>query len=133
MIFWGVGMLEVIESDFLRLKAETGADEAQAAKEYDAFMKEATTNKGEKKLLYLTNPQANALAEDMETRGLDRFLHAFVSPTPPTRPNTHLHHPRLRRRNDDDPAALPPSPSCIAPYCVPPWDSAFCVCSQPSP
>lgn len=44
-----MGMLEVIESDFLRLKAETGADEAQAAKEYDAFMKEATTNKGEKK------------------------------------------------------------------------------------
>merc|ERR1719160_10230 len=43
-----IGMLEVIESDFLRLKAETAADESQAAKEYDKFMGEATKNKKEK-------------------------------------------------------------------------------------
>merc|ERR1712045_1077409 len=33
-----VGMLEVIESDFARLEAETKAAEATAQKEYDAFM-----------------------------------------------------------------------------------------------
>jgi hypothetical protein len=43
-----IGMLEVIESDFLKLKAETAADEGQAAKEYDKFMSEAKKNKGEK-------------------------------------------------------------------------------------
>jgi len=44
-----IGMLEVIESDFLRLKAETSADETQALREYNKFMKEATTNMTEKK------------------------------------------------------------------------------------
>jgi hypothetical protein len=34
-----IGMIEVISSDFARLKSETEADEAQAAKEYDEFMK----------------------------------------------------------------------------------------------
>lgn len=43
-----VGMLEVIESDLLRLKAETSADEKMAAEEYDKFMKEADKNKTEK-------------------------------------------------------------------------------------
>jgi len=43
-----IGMLEVIESDFLRLKAETAADEGQAQKEYDKFMSDATKNKTEK-------------------------------------------------------------------------------------
>lgn len=44
-----IGMLEVIESDFHRLKAETSADEQQALREYNKFMKEATTNMAEKK------------------------------------------------------------------------------------
>merc|ERR1719421_1541506 len=43
-----MGMLEVIESDFLRLKAETSADEGQAQKEYDKFMSESTKNKSDK-------------------------------------------------------------------------------------
>jgi len=43
-----IGMLEVIESDFLRLHAETAADEGQAQKEYDKFMSDATKNKSEK-------------------------------------------------------------------------------------
>merc|ERR1719267_319510 len=33
-----VGMLEVIESDFARLEADTKASEASAQKEYDEFM-----------------------------------------------------------------------------------------------
>merc|ERR1719191_440498 len=40
-----VGMMEVIVSDFVRLEAETKASEAQAAAEYDAFMKDAEADK----------------------------------------------------------------------------------------
>lgn len=39
-----VGMLEVIASDFVRLEAETSANEEQAASEYKEFMEEATAN-----------------------------------------------------------------------------------------
>merc|ERR1719420_1804146 len=40
-----VGMLEVIESDFARVQAETSAAEAQAAKEYETFMHDSTVDK----------------------------------------------------------------------------------------
>mmetsp|Transcript_123047 Transcript_123047/g.344423 ORF Transcript_123047/g.344423 Transcript_123047/m.344423 type:complete len:314 (+) Transcript_123047:70-1011(+) len=40
-----IGMLEVIESDFARLKAETETAETQAASEYDKFMAESTASK----------------------------------------------------------------------------------------
>merc|ERR1719399_2446197 len=40
-----VGMLEVIESDFARLQAETLAAEAKAAAEYKQFMSDATVDK----------------------------------------------------------------------------------------
>jgi len=40
-----VGMLEVIASDFQRLKAETTAEEMTAANEYDTFMSESTISK----------------------------------------------------------------------------------------
>merc|ERR1719453_345882 len=40
-----VGMLEVIESDFARLEAETTAAEATAQKEYDTFMTDAEVDK----------------------------------------------------------------------------------------
>jgi len=43
-----VGMLEVIESDFQRLEADTKAAEKQAASEYDAFMADAKENKKQK-------------------------------------------------------------------------------------
>merc|ERR1719456_609923 len=43
-----VGMLEVIESDFARLEAETSAAEATAAKEYDAFMADSKADKAQK-------------------------------------------------------------------------------------
>merc|ERR1719230_705839 len=38
-------MLEVIESDFARLEAETTSAEASAQKEYDAFMEDSATAK----------------------------------------------------------------------------------------
>jgi len=43
-----IGMLEVIESDFVRLEAETKAAEAQAASEYKAFMEDAKADKLQK-------------------------------------------------------------------------------------
>merc|ERR1712217_567132 len=43
-----VGMLEVIESDFARLEAETKAAEATAQKEYDVFMTDSKVDKSAK-------------------------------------------------------------------------------------
>merc|ERR1719456_5998 len=43
-----VGMLEVIESDFARLQAETEAAEAKAQKEYDEFMHDSEVDKTQK-------------------------------------------------------------------------------------
>merc|ERR1719420_1835475 len=43
-----VGMLEVIESDFAHLQAETKAAEAQAQKEYDEFMTDSEVDKTQK-------------------------------------------------------------------------------------
>merc|ERR1719159_1169621 len=43
-----IGMLEVIQSDFSRLEAETKAAEEAAQKEYDEFMADAETNKAQK-------------------------------------------------------------------------------------
>jgi len=43
-----IGMLEVIQTDFMRLEADTKAAEAQAAKEYAAFMAESEATKKKK-------------------------------------------------------------------------------------
>merc|ERR1712137_77289 len=43
-----IGMLEVIESDFARLEAETKAAEEQAQKEYDEFMTDSEVDKTKK-------------------------------------------------------------------------------------
>jgi len=43
-----IGMLEVINSDFARLEAETKAAEAQAQKEYDEFMTDSEVDKAQK-------------------------------------------------------------------------------------
>eukprot|EP00933_Yihiella_yeosuensis_P024903 TRINITY_DN192_c0_g1_i1.p1 TRINITY_DN192_c0_g1~~TRINITY_DN192_c0_g1_i1.p1 ORF type:complete len:706 (-),score=259.50 TRINITY_DN192_c0_g1_i1:100-2058(-) len=43
-----VGMMEVIESDFARLEAETTAAEAAAKKEYNEFMEDSTVDKQRK-------------------------------------------------------------------------------------
>merc|ERR1719420_703140 len=43
-----VGMLEVIESDFARLQAETQASEAKAQKEYEEFMSDSKVDKASK-------------------------------------------------------------------------------------
>merc|ERR1719298_294010 len=43
-----IGMLEVIQSDFARLEAETKAAEEQAQKEYDEFMNDSAVDKAAK-------------------------------------------------------------------------------------
>jgi len=43
-----VGMLEVIESDFARLEAETSSAEASAQKQYDGFMTDSKVDKAQK-------------------------------------------------------------------------------------
>jgi len=43
-----IGMLEVIQTDFMRLEADTSAAETQAAKEYDEFMTESEATKKRK-------------------------------------------------------------------------------------
>jgi len=43
-----IGMLEVIDSDFARLEAETTASETEASNAYDKFMKESQDSKQEK-------------------------------------------------------------------------------------
>merc|ERR1719360_38512 len=43
-----IGMLEVIESDFARLEADTKAAEAAAQKEYDTFMTDSKVDKAQK-------------------------------------------------------------------------------------
>jgi len=43
-----VGMIEVIQSDFARLEAETSAAEAEAGKQYDEFMSDSKVDKVQK-------------------------------------------------------------------------------------
>jgi len=43
-----VGMLEVIQSDFARLEAETKASEDQGQKEFDSFMSDSSVDKAQK-------------------------------------------------------------------------------------
>jgi len=43
-----VGMLEVIESDFARLEAETSSSEATSQKQYDGFMTDSKVDKAQK-------------------------------------------------------------------------------------
>ena len=44
----GVGMLEVIESDFAHLQADTSAAEVTASKEYTEFMTDSSVDKTKK-------------------------------------------------------------------------------------
>merc|ERR1719359_1511345 len=43
-----VGMIEVIQSDFARLEAETSSAEAEASKQYDEFMQDSKVDKTQK-------------------------------------------------------------------------------------
>jgi len=61
-----VGLLEVIESDFVRLQSETEAAEAQAQTDYDAFMKESAVNKVQQE----TDLKHTTAKKEAETRAI---------------------------------------------------------------
>jgi hypothetical protein len=61
-----MGLLEVIQTDFSRVKADTESDEAQAAKEYETFMDESAKSK---EVTY-----ANRLAMSREKTAKEREL-----------------------------------------------------------
>lgn len=67
-----VGMLEVIQSDFARLDAETTAEELKAKKEYETFMEDSKIDK-EEKLVTIENKKRKKLhkSQDLTTAEAD--------------------------------------------------------------
>jgi len=65
-----VGMLEVIESDFARLEADTKAAEESAQKEYDEFMTDSATDKSKK----TTDSEHKAAKKQDESQALTQCL-----------------------------------------------------------
>jgi len=65
-----VGMLEVIESDFARLEADTKASEESAQKEYDEFMTDSATDKSKK----TTDSEHKAAKKQDETQTLTQTM-----------------------------------------------------------
>merc|ERR1719399_393489 len=65
-----VGMLEVIESDFARLEADTKAAEESAQKEYDEFMTDSATDKSKK----TTDSEHKAAKKQDESQTLTQVM-----------------------------------------------------------
>jgi len=80
-----VGMLEVIESDFARLEAETKASEASAQKEYDMFMtdskvdKEAKTTDIEHKTAKRQDEEQALTVSQADLEGTQKELNAALA------------------------------------------------------
>merc|ERR1719310_1698613 len=80
-----VAMLEVIESDFKRLDAETTADEMQAASDYNAFMTDASKSKAVKtadmtnKAKMKTGAEADLLAAKKDLKSTKEELDAALA------------------------------------------------------
>merc|ERR1719421_1656996 len=107
-----VGMLEVIESDFARLQAETGAAEAKAQKEYDEFMQDSAVDKTQKQkdIEHKTSKkqnQAEALVEkkkDLEgtQKELDAALAYFDKLKPSCVDSGVGYEDRVARRKEEN-------------------------------
>lgn len=80
-----VGMLEVIQSDFARLEAETTASEAQSQKEYDTFMSDSAVDKAQKnkdiehKTTKKQNQQQNLQEKKGDLEGTQKELDAALA------------------------------------------------------
>merc|ERR1719421_1809892 len=80
-----VGMLEVIESDFARLEAETKAAEATAQKEYDEFMSDSEVDKTAKlkdiehKTAKKQNDEQALVAKKADLEGTQKELDAALA------------------------------------------------------
>merc|ERR1719379_425059 len=106
-----VGMLEVIQSDFARLEAETKASEQSAQKEYDAFMTDSKVDKESKTtdIFHKTNKkgdesQALAVAEkDLEStqKELDAALLYFDKLKPSCIDADVSYSDRVARREEE--------------------------------
>jgi len=79
-----VGMLEVIESDFARVQAETTAAEAAAVKEYEQFMHDSTVDKAdmqrdiEHKKVKKENESAAVVEQKVDLEGTQKELDAAL-------------------------------------------------------
>jgi len=79
-----VGMLEVIESDFARVQAETSAAEAQAVKEYEQFMHDSTVDKADMerdiqhKKTKKENEEAAVVEQKVDLEGTQKELDAAL-------------------------------------------------------
>merc|ERR1719238_1410846 len=77
-------MVEVIQSDFERLEAETEASESQSQKEHDEFMNDSSMNKSSKetemehKTTKKTDKEAALIAAKKDLDGTQKELNAAM-------------------------------------------------------
>jgi len=106
-----VGMIEVIQSDFARLEAETSAAETEAAKQYDEFMNDSKVDKVQKQsdLDHATESKQNQESElqekkvDLEgtQKELDAAL-AYYEKLKPTCVNSGVsYEDRVKQRKEE--------------------------------
>jgi cell division septum initiation protein DivIVA len=106
-----VGMLEVIESDFARVQAETTAAEAAAVKEYEQFMHDSTVDKADmqRDIQHKTTKkenEENAVVEqkvDLEgtQKELDAALRYYDKLKPSCVDNGVSYEDRVARRKEE--------------------------------
>merc|ERR1719460_2010728 len=106
-----VGMIEVIQSDFARLEAETTAAEAEGQKEYDSFMSDSAVDKAQKStdIEHLTAKKQNdeqILTEkkadlDGEQKELDAALKYFEKLKPSCVEQGESYEDRVARRKSE--------------------------------
>jgi chromosome segregation ATPase len=106
-----VGMIEVIQSDFARLEAETSAAEAEATKQYDEFIQDSKVDKVQKQadLDHATESKQNqesTLQEkkvDLEgtQKELDAALAYFEKLKPTCVGETESFEDRVKRRKEE--------------------------------
>jgi len=106
-----IGMLEVIQSDFARLEADTKSSETAAAGEYDEFMSDSAQTKASLDV-DLKHAKTNKLAnegelstakEELETaqKTLDSALASFEKLKPPCMAEPMSYAERKARRKDE--------------------------------
>jgi len=106
-----VGMIEVIQSDFARLEAETSAAEAEATKQYDEFMNDSKVDKVQKQsdLDHATESKQNQEGElqekkvDLEgtQKELDAALAYYEKLKPTCVSSGDSYEDRVKRRKEE--------------------------------
>jgi len=106
-----VGMIEVIQSDFARLEAETSAAEAEATKQYDEFIQDSKIDKVQKSsdLDHATESKQNQESElqekkvDLEgtQKELDAALAYYEKLKPTCVGETESFEDRVKRRKEE--------------------------------